>query len=193
MTNNNENLMKTLNNISPEEANYRAAILKEGMLKWQVQNNRNQTKWLAYVNSTSLRLHFSNWLFHAYYTGRKVTASTLTIEIGCSRKSMDEMINDWFEEKWLTKEKGTGSDSNKYYLHVTEIPLSHQQEWFDWYTEQVIPMRSKSYRSYEARIERDKIKDLIKFDTTTTTNIRGIDNKVSSFIVNSTKRVNGGE
>lgn len=184
-------LMEALISLSKEDKHYRATIIKEKMMAYQVQKNRVHTKWLAYVNATQLKHAFANWIFHAYYTGRVITASLLTIEIGCSRKAIDEMVSDWHLEGWLIKTKGLDSNKNKFYLTPTEEPLKHQQEWYDWYEDSIQPLRNEAY-SLLMESRKKPSNPEAKFDTLATTNMRGIESSVSSFIIDPKKRVNGG-
>ena len=180
-----------LTNLSKEDKHYRATIIKEKMMAHQVHKNRVHTKWLAYVNSSALKYAFTNWLFHAYYTDRNITASLMTIEIGCSRKAIDEMVADWYFEGWLIKTRGKDSNKNKFYLTPTEEPLKHQQEWYDWYEDIIQPMRNEAY-SLLMESRKEPSNPTAEFVTLETTNLRGIESSVSSFIIDPKKRVDGG-
>ena len=184
-------VMKALINLTPEEKNYRATVIKEKMMTYQIRKNRSHTKWLSYVNSTALKYAFANWILHAYYTDRNLTASLMTIEMGCSRKAIDEMVSDWHESGWIIKTRGTDSNKNKFYLTPSDEPLEHQHEWYSWYEDIIQPMRDEAWALlFESRKKPNKKK--AKFDTLETTNMRGIESSVSSFIIDPKKRVNGG-
>ena len=189
-----QSVLSKIEAFSDEERAFRATVLKEKMITYQVQNNRTHTKWLQYINSTALRFNFCAWIFHGYYTNRPINASLLTIEMGCSRKAIDEIVADWYAEGWLTKTPGVNEDKNKFYLLPTTIPLEHHEEWFEWYEQAIIPDRKLAYNNLVLKRQSlDNVK-IGHFDTTNTTNLRGIEKNVSSFIVNpKSKRVNRGE
>ena len=183
--------MKALINLTPEEKNYRATVIKEKMMTYQIRKNRSHTKWLSYVNSTALKYAFANWILHAYYIARNLTASIITIEMGCSRKAIDEMVSDWHESSWIIKTRGTDANKNKFYLTPTNEVLEHQHEWFSWYEDTIQPMHSEAWTVlYDSRKKPNKEK--ADFNTLETTNMRGIESSVSSFIIDPKKRVNGG-
>jgi hypothetical protein len=188
---NSSELMKSLITLTPEEKNYRATVIKEAMMAYQVRKNRSHTKWLSYVNSTALKYNFANWILHAYYIARNLTASIITIEMGCSRKAIDEMVSDWHESNWIIKIRGTDANKNKFYLTPTNEVLEHQHEWFSWYEDTIQPMRNEAWAVlYDSRKKPNKAK--ADFNTLETTNMRGIESSVSSFIIDPKKRVNGG-
>ena len=172
--------------LSIEQMNFNAAVLKKLMLITQLRNNRTQTKYLSYTNSTHLKYMFGMWILHGYYTQRPLTASLITMELGCSRKSTDEMVNDWVAENLLYKETGMDKDANKMYLHPCEIPLEHNAEWFEWYEEEIQPMMieaSLSLRSSKTNIA--DVQNSVKFNTSNTSNLRGIEHKITSVMLKS--------
>jgi len=167
----------------------RATVLKAKMLQQQVQNNRQSSKWLKYVNSTRTRYNFATWLIHAFYAERDVTAALLCTEIGVSRKAIDEMVNDWEAEGWLTKEKGTGPNSQKYFLHVSQEVLHTNDEWFQWYEENVLVFVGKAHDFYTETQKCFKtMKEKSRFNSSTGANLSGIDDNVTSFILDSSRK-----
>ena len=158
---------------------FRATVTKAKMVQYQVQNNRTSHKWLQYVNSTRVRYGFAVWLIHSFYADRDITAALITTEMGVSRKAIDEMVNDWEAEGWLYKEKGTGIDSTKYFLHPTAEILHINDEWFQWY-EHTISLNSK--------INIVDIKQKAQFNTTSGTNLSGIEDNVASFILEGSRK-----
>jgi hypothetical protein len=169
---------------SVETKMFRATVLRAKMLQYQAQKNRTNHKWLQYVNSTSTRFNFAAWIVHSYYADRRITASIIQVEMGVSRKAIDEMVNDWLAEDWLYKEKGEGMDSNKYFLHPTEQILLLNNEWFEWYEEVILPDMMKTfYVLQNSKVSYKNLKDKVSFNPLHTTNLSGIDNKVTSFIL----------
>ena len=187
-----DGLFAKLEKLTSEERVLRATILKDKMSCFQVQNNRIHSKYLNYSNSSTLRYQFWNWIIHAYYTDRHITASVITIEMGCSRKAVDEMVNDCVAEEWLVKIKGQNAEKTKIFLYPTAEPLGSQAEWFEWYIEEMCEMRGHAYRDYIASLDKKKTKANAEFNTFNSANLGGIEENVTSFIVNSSKkRVNG--
>lgn len=168
---------------------FRATILKTKMMQTQVQNNRKNHKWLAYVNSTRARYNFATWLLHAFYADRNITAALICTELGVSRKAIDEMVNDWEAEGWLYKEKGVGSHSQKYYLHISQEVLHVNDEWFQWYEEEIIKLIGKAYYYYkQSKNDIQDMKSKSEFNSSNNANLRGIDDNVTSFILNSSRK-----
>ena len=168
---------------------FRSSILKTNMMKYQAQKNRTNHKWLQYVNSTSVRFHFATWIVHSFYSDRKITASLISVEMGISRKSVDEMVNDWLAEDWLYREKGEGSDSTKFFLHPTDMVIKINNEWFEWYEEAILPTMMETYNILQtSKVSYTNLKDKVSFNPLHTTNLSGIDNTVTSFILNSNEK-----
>jgi len=168
---------------------FRASVSKARMVQYQVQNNRTGHKWLQYVNSTRVRTGFATWLIHSFYADRDITAALITTEMGVSRKAVDEMVNDWVEEGWLYKEKGTGTDNNKYFLHPSQEILHINDEWFQWYEQTIYPLISNAFALYKAsKINISELKHKAQFNTTSGTNLSGIEDNVASFILEGSRK-----
>jgi len=168
---------------------FRATILKAKMMQSQLGRHRRGHKWLAYVNSTRTRYNFATWLIHAFYADRNITAAIVCMELGCSRKAIDEMINDWEAEGWLYKEKGTGSHSQKYYLHLSQEVLNINDEWFEWYEEEIMKLIGKAYDYYiQSKNNIQDMKSKSEFNSSDNANLSGIDDKVTSFILDSSRK-----
>ena len=168
---------------------FRATVLKAKMMQTQVQNNRKSHKWLTYTNSTRNRYNFATWLIHAFYSDRSVTAALLCTEMGISRKSIDEMVNDWEAEGWLYKEKGEGVHSQKYFLHPSQEVLHINDEWFQWYEDQVMPLVGNAFAFHtNSSINANSMKEKSSFNTTSNANLSGIDDNVTSFILDSSRK-----
>tara|TARA_R110002074_G_scaffold398979_1_gene591492 strand:- start:410 stop:1039 length:630 start_codon:yes stop_codon:yes gene_type:complete len=183
-----DGLFTKLKQLTPEERVLRATILKDKMSCFQVQNNRTHAKFLNYSNSSTLRYQFWNWIIHAYYTDRNITASIITIEMGCSRKAVDEMVNDCVAEEWLRKTKGKNAEKTKIFLSPTAEPLGYQAEWFEWYIDEMCELRGQAYRDYIGSLAKEKTKNNAQFNTLNGANLGGIEENVTSFIVNSSKK-----
>lgn len=169
---------------SIETKMFRATVLRAKMMQFQAQKNRTNHKWLKYVNSTSVRFNFATWIVHSFYADRRITASIINVEMGVSRKSVDEMVNDWLAEDWLYREKGEGNDSTKLFLHPTEEILMLNNEWFEWYEDVILPDMMETFSLLQnSKVSYKKLKDKVSFNPLHTTNLSGIDNTVTSFIL----------
>jgi hypothetical protein len=168
---------------------FRATVTKAKMVQYQVQNNRTSHRWLQYVNSTRVRLGFATWLIHSFYADRDITAALITTEMGVSRKAIDEMVNDWEAESWLYKEKGTGIDSTKYFLHPSPEILHINDEWFQWYEHTIYPLINDALTLYKAsKVNISDLKHKAQFNTTSGTNLSGIEDNVASFILDGSRK-----
>lgn len=168
---------------------FRATILKAKMMQTQLGRHRRSHKWLTYVNSTRIRFSFATWLIHAFYADRHVTAAIVCMELGCSRKAIDEMVNDWEAEGWLYKEKGVGPHSQKYYLHVSQEVLHVNDEWFQWYEEEIMKLIGKAYDYYkQSKNNIQDMKSKSQFNSSNNANLSGIDDNVTSFILDSSRK-----
>jgi len=168
---------------------FRASVFKAKMVQYQVQNNRTGHKWLQYVNSTRVRTGFATWLIHSFYADRLITAALITTEMGVSRKAVDEMVKDWVEEGWLYKEKGTGIDNNKYFLHPSQEILHINDEWFQWYEHTIYPLISNALTLYKvSKVNINELKQKAQFNTTSGTNLSGIEDNVASFILEDSRK-----
>lgn len=167
----------------------RATVLKAKMMQQQVQNNRKNHKWLTYVNSTRTRYNFATWIIHSFYAERNITAALICSELGVSRKAIDEMVNDWEAEGWLYKEKGTGSHSQKYYLHPSQEILHINDEWFQWYEEHILKLVGKAYDYFnQMQVPITTMKEKSEFNSSSNANLSGIDDNVTSFILDSSRK-----
>ena len=167
---------------------FRAAVLKSKMMQYQSQKNRVNHPWLRYVGSTEARFMFASWLVHAFYSERPITASYIKADMGISRKAIDEMVNDWTNAGWLFKEKGTGVDSNKIFLHCSEEILMLNNEWFEWFEDSIAPMVHTPYQVLQnSKVSYSELKKNVSFNTTSGANLSGIDDNVASFILNNTE------
>ena len=168
---------------------YRASVLKCKMMQFQAQKNRVNHKWLKYVNSTTIRFMFATWIVQSFYSDRSITAALITAEMGVSRKAIDEMVSDWLAEEWLYREQGTGSDAHKMYLHPSDEILRINNEWFEWYEESIVPIIEPTLLALRAsKVDYKVLKETASFDPVHTTNLSGIDNKVTSFILKSNEK-----
>lgn len=168
---------------------FRASVLKAKMVQHQVQNNRTGHKWLTYVNSTRVRFAFAAWILHSFYADRDITAAIIRIEMGVSRKAIDEIVADWVAEDWLYKEKGVGIDSTKYFLHVTQQILDVNEEWFQWYEHSIYPLIQNAFDLYRtSKVSINELKQKAQFNTTTGTNLSGIEDNVASFILEGSRK-----
>lgn len=169
---------------SIETKMFRATVLRAKMMQFQAQKNRTNHKWLKYVNSTSVRFNFATWIVHSFYAERRITASIINVEMGVSRKAVDEMVNDWLAEDWLYREKGEGNDSTKLFLHPTEEILMLNNEWFEWYEDVILPDLMETFSLLQnSKVSYKNLKDKVSFNPLHTTNLSGIDNTVTSFIL----------
>ena len=172
-----------------EQRLFRATVLKAKMIQYQVQLNRTGHKWLVYVNSTKTRYNFATWLVHSFYSNRPITAAILCVEIGVSRKAIDEIVNDWIAENWLFKEKGVGDDVNKNFLHPTDEVLLINDEWFQWYEENIVPDMQNAIDFYkQSKVSISDLAAKAEFNTTSTPNLSGIEDNVASFILESSRK-----
>lgn len=168
---------------------FRATVLKAKMQQFQVQSNRVGHKWLMYINSTKIRFAFAAWLMHSFYADRDITAALITTEMGVSRKAIDEMVNDWEAEDWLYKEKGTGIHNNKLFLHPTMEILHINDEWFQWYEVHILPLIGNAYNVYKhSKLKISDLQHEVQFNTTSGTNLSGIEDNVASFILESSRK-----
>lgn len=168
---------------------FRATVLKAKMVQVQTRNNRNYNKFLKYVNSSKARHDFATWIIHSFYADRDLTAAMICAEMGISRKAVDEMVKDWEAEEWLYKEKGEGIHIHKYFLHPSNEILNTNDEWFQWYEEEILPLIHRAFDFYRNSKENlQELKHDSNFNTSTTTNLSAIEDVVTSFILNSKKR-----
>ena len=171
---------------------FRATVLKARMVQYQLQNNRNSHRWLVYVNSTRVRFAFAFWLIHSFYADRDITAALITTEMGVSRKAIDEIVADWLAEKWLYKEKGVGIDSTKFFLHPCDEVLDMNNDWFEWYEDSIYPLIQDSFDLYRAsKVSINELKHKAQFNTTSGTNLSGIEDNVASFILEGSRKQRG--
>lgn len=167
---------------------FRATVLKAKMLQVQAQNNRNNHKWLKYVNSSRNRTQFAIWIIHSFYADRSITAALVTTETGISRKAVDEMIKDWEAEGWLYKEKGEGVHKHKFFLHPNQEILHINDEWFQWYEEEILPMIKKTFSYYTAsKMSIKQLQHESEFNTNSGSNLSGIEDTVTRLILKSSK------
>ena len=167
----------------------RATIMKGKMILEQIQNNRNSNKWLQYTNSTRTRFNFATWLVHSFYSNRLLTPGVMATEMGVSRKSIDEIASDWLAENWLIKEKGTGIHIHKVFFHPSDEVLEINDEWFQWYEETIMPMIGKAFDLFKSSlVNRKDLQYDSQFNTTTGSNLSGIEDNVASFILNTKEK-----
>ena len=167
----------------------RATIMKGKMILEQIQNNRNSNKWLQYTNSTRTRFNFATWLVHSFYSNRLLTPGVMATEMGVSRKSIDEIASDWLAENWLIKEKGTGIHIHKVFFHPSDEVLEINDEWFQWYEETIMPMVAEAYDLWKSSlVNRKDLQYDSQFNTTTGSNLSGIEDNVASFILNTKEK-----
>lgn len=173
---------------------FRATVMKAKMMQYQCQNNRNNHKWLQYVNSTRNRFMFAGWVIHSFYAERDLTAAIVTAEMGISRKAVDEMVNDWEAEGWLYKEKGTGINVHKVFLHPSDEVLHINDEWFQWYEDSILPMIIKAHTFYNSRdIDLKSLQNDSQFTTNSGSNLSSLEEGVSSFILNGSRKLREGK
>ncbi len=166
----------------------RATLMKARMILVQIQNNRNDHKWLKYVNSTRVRYNFATWIVHSFYADRNLTAAIMTAEMGVSRKAIDAIVQDWEAEGWLYKEKGEGLNIHKVFLHPSEEIIHMNDEWFQWYEETIVPMVSQAFEMFKSyRLDTNELQKNSQFNTTSSTNLSGIEDNVASFILKSNR------
>jgi len=170
----------------------RATVLKARMILEQIQNNRNNHKWLRYTNSTRTRFHFATWIVHSFYSNRAITPAIITAEMGVSRKAINEIVSVWEAEGWLYKEKGTGIDVHKVFLHPSDEIIHINDEWFQWYESTILPMIVKSFNLLQSStVDRSELQYDSQFNSTSSTNLSGIEDNVASFILKSSKKQRG--
>ena len=160
-----------------------AAFTKVFITYYQIRKNRNHTKYLAYCNSTQDKLLFFAWVTHAWFTERKITASDITIEMGVSRKFVDECVKDSTAEGWIIKEKG---DRNQVYLIPSEEVIECSAELAEYHNTGISPKVNEARDIYNSVVE-GRIEQLQKdfqMNPLKTTHLGGLEKNIHDFIIN---------
>ena len=67
-------------------------------------------------------------------------------------------------------------------LHIND-------EWFQWYEDTILPLIRNAFNVYKhSKLNISDLKDEVQFNTTSGTNLSGIEDNVASFILESSRK-----
>ena len=78
---------------------------------------------------------------------------------------------------------------HKVFLHPSDEVLEINDEWFQWYEETIMPMVAEAYDLWKSSlVNRKDLQYDSQFNTTTGSNLSGIEDNVASFILNTKEK-----